>query len=75
MEASDHLVANWLESSEIVDREKVLAILRNRFPGSAPDQLAAAANALLGLKREWREVVSFDSAEGRRFKVLEHVGD
>src|SRR5262249_60237790 len=40
----------------MVDREKVLAVLTRRFPGSRPDQLAAAANAIVGLDEEWEDV-------------------
>jgi hypothetical protein len=40
----------------MVDREKVLAVLRKRFPGAAGQQLAAAANAIVGLDDEWEEV-------------------
>jgi hypothetical protein len=78
----------------MIDREKVLAILRKRFPGATPDEVAAAANAIVGLRDEWREVESFDAdmerhlaackctdttwfirlfAQGRRYKLFEHV--
>ena len=41
----------------MVDREKVLAVLKNRFPGAATGAIAAAANALVGLDEdEWEEV-------------------
>ncbi len=40
----------------MVDREKVLAVLTRRFPGSGSDQLAAAANAIVGLDDEWEDV-------------------
>jgi hypothetical protein len=40
----------------MVDREKVLAVLRKRFPGAKPDQMAAAANAIVGLDDEWEDV-------------------
>jgi hypothetical protein len=33
----------------MLDREKVEAILIRRFPGAAPHQVAAAANAIMGL--------------------------
>jgi hypothetical protein len=45
------------------------------FSAATADQLAAAANALVGLKGEWCEVTSFHSVEGRRFKLYERVGD
>ena len=40
----------------MVDRETVLAVLKKRFPGSSPDQVAAAANAIVGLPDEWEDV-------------------
>ena len=40
----------------MIDREKVLAVLLRRFPGASPDQVAAAANAIVGLDDEWEEV-------------------
>jgi hypothetical protein len=40
----------------MIDREKVLAVLSKRFPGSTPEQRAAAANALVGLTDEWEDV-------------------
>ncbi len=40
----------------MIDRQKVEAILSCRFPGATWAQLAAAANALMGLPEEWEEV-------------------
>ena len=40
----------------MVDRWKVEAILTRRFPGVSEQQVAAAANALMGLGDEWEEV-------------------
>lgn len=40
----------------MLDREKVVAVLKRRFPGSAIEQVAAAANAIVGLEDEWVEV-------------------
>jgi hypothetical protein len=40
----------------MVDREKVLAVLGRRFPDARPEQLAAAANAIVGLDDEWEDV-------------------
>jgi hypothetical protein len=40
----------------MVDREKVLAVLAKRFPGAPAEQVAAAANAIVGLGDEWEEV-------------------
>ena len=42
----------------MIDREKVLAVLQKRFPGAATDQVAAAANAIVGLADEWLDVTS-----------------
>jgi hypothetical protein len=42
----------------MIDREKVLAVLQKRFPGASPDQLAAAANAIVGLPDEWIDVTA-----------------
>lgn len=41
----------------MLDRQKVEAILGRRFPGAARDQVAAAANAIMGLGDEWEEVL------------------
>ena len=40
----------------MLDREKVVAVLKRRFPGSPIEQVAAAANAIVGLEDEWVEV-------------------
>ena len=41
----------------MVDREKALAVLKNRFPRAAGGTIAAAANALVGLDEgEWEEL-------------------
>lgn len=40
----------------MLDREKVVTVLKRRFPGSAISQVAAAANAIVGLEDEWVEV-------------------
>ena len=42
----------------MIDREKVLAVLQKRFPGSTLDQRAAAANAIVGLADEWVDVTA-----------------
>jgi hypothetical protein len=51
----------------MVDREKVLAVLRRRFPGSKPDQVAAAANAIVGLEDEWEDVSAKEVELGYHF--------
>jgi hypothetical protein len=40
----------------MIDRQKVESILSCRFPGAPREQLAAAANALMGLPEEWEEL-------------------
>jgi hypothetical protein len=41
----------------MVDRQKVEAILTHRFPDATRAQIAAAANAIMGLDDEWEEMV------------------
>jgi hypothetical protein len=53
----------------MVDREKVLAVLTRRFPGSRPDQLAAAANAIVGLDDEWEDVSQRQDEFGYNFSA------
>jgi hypothetical protein len=64
----------------MVDREKVLAVLRRRFPGASEMETAAAANAIVGLDDEWREVDCTDLRElvdrlraGYEFRLLERL--
>jgi hypothetical protein len=53
----------------MIDREKVLAVLRKRFPGAAPDQVAAAANAIVGLDEEWEDVSGRERELGYHFSI------
>jgi hypothetical protein len=53
----------------MVDREKVLAVLHKRFPGSTPAQLAAAANAIVGLEDEWQDVTGHEPEFGYHFSA------
>lgn len=53
----------------MIDREKVLAVLRKRFPGAGPDQVAAAANAIVGLDDEWEDVTGHEPEFGYHFSV------
>ena len=53
----------------MIDREKVLAVLHKRFPGSTPDQVAAAANAIVGLEDEWEDVTAREPELGYHFSV------
>ena len=64
----------------MIDREKVLAVLRRRFPGASDIDRAAAANAIVGLDDEWREVECTDLRElverlreGRELRLLERL--
>jgi len=51
----------------MLDRQKVEAILTRRFPGSTSDRIAAAANAIMGLKDEWEEVLHGDEQFGYHY--------
>lgn len=53
----------------MVDREKVLAVLMRRFPGAAREQLAAAANAIVGLEDEWEDVSSREDQLGYHYSA------
>jgi hypothetical protein len=53
----------------MVDREKVLAVLTRRFPGARPDQLAGAANAIVGLDDEWEDVSERQDELGYNFSA------
>jgi hypothetical protein len=68
----------------MLDREKIVAVLRKRFVGAGTDQIAAAANAIVGLEDEWEEVTLSDALscsdscyltraiqDGTQFKVLQ----
>lgn len=48
----------------MIDREKVLTVLQKRFPGARLTELAAAANAIVGLEPEFEAV---SAGEMRRF--------
>jgi hypothetical protein len=53
----------------MVDREKVLAVLAKRFPGATTDQMAAAANAIVGLDEEWEEVSEREDQMGYHYSA------
>jgi hypothetical protein len=53
----------------MVDREKVLAVLAKRFPGATPQDMAAAANAIVGLEDEWEEVSHREEELGYHFSA------
>ena len=42
----------------MIDRERVLAVLQKRFPGSTSEERAAAANAIVGLDDDWVDVTA-----------------
>ena len=44
----------------MIDRQKLESVLSRRFPGATSQQIAAAANAIMGLEDEWEEVVASD---------------
>jgi hypothetical protein len=44
----------------MIDREKVLTVLRRRFGGATDETLAAAANAIVGLPDEWEDITYED---------------
>jgi hypothetical protein len=48
----------------MLDRQKVEAILSRRFAGATRDQVATAANAIMGLSDEWEEVLHDDQRSG-----------
>jgi len=48
----------------MLDRQKVEAVLIRRFPGSALQQVAAAANAIMGMDDEWEEILDRELYRG-----------
>lgn len=57
----------------MVDREKVLTVLSRRFPGASADQIAATANAIVGLSDEWEEVTDREGELGYQYST--HCSD
>jgi hypothetical protein len=56
----------------MLDREKVVAVLKHRFPGAAAEQVAAATNAIVGLPDEWVELPApFVEPDGQRLSVCD----
>jgi len=51
---------------EMIDRQKVETILRNRFRSASWADIAAAANAIMGLGDEWLEIECQDPARVTR---------
>lgn len=58
----------------MIDREKVLTVLRRRFPGAPAADLAAAANAIVGLPDEWDDVTESEPALLARIYGADLVG-
>jgi len=48
----------------MLDRQKIEAILARRFSGASASQIAAAANAIMGLGDEWEEILEQDRVLG-----------
>jgi hypothetical protein len=44
----------------MIDREKVVTVLRRRFPGATHETVAAAANAIVGLPDEWEDITPLE---------------
>ncbi len=62
------------------ERERVLHVLRRRFPTASPGSVAAAANAIVGLEDEWQEVACTTLEDlmdrlrrGHEFRLLERL--
>lgn len=57
-----HAVAGrgTVRGEEMIDREKVLTVLRRRFVGATDRDLASAANAIVGLEDEWEDVTALE---------------
>ena len=51
----------------MVDREKVIVVLRRRFPAARAEDIATAANAIVGLEPEYRAI---EIAEIHRLECL-----
>jgi hypothetical protein len=53
----------------VVDREKVMTVLRRRFPEAPSTQVAAAVNAIVGLEDDWEEVTDHERDFGYHSSV------
>jgi hypothetical protein len=51
----------------MLDRQKIEAILRRRFTGATDQQIATAANAIMGLDEEWEEVADANREFGYHY--------
>jgi hypothetical protein len=54
----------------MLDRDKIVAVLKKRFPSASTAQIAAAANAIVGLDDEWEEIALADVTPCQRFCYL-----
>ena len=60
----------------MIDRQKLETLLCRRFPGGTREQIATAANAIMGLEDEWIEVstdicaLAREADAGTEFRVL-----
>jgi hypothetical protein len=43
-------------ATAMLDRDKIVTVLKRRFPAAGVGQVAAAANAIVGLDDEWEEL-------------------
>lgn len=64
----------------MVDREKVLTVLLKRFPEAAANDVAAAANAIVGLESEYvpvgpADLTQFECCAGRQSYTLRHLAN
>jgi hypothetical protein len=53
----------------MLDRQKIEAILRRRFTGATDQQIATAANAIMGLDEEWEEVADANREFGYHYST------
>ena len=53
----------------MLDRQKLETLLSRRFPGASRDQVAAAANAIMGLDDEWEDVSHREPELGYHFSI------
>jgi hypothetical protein len=68
------------ERDAVIDREKVLAVLVKRFPDARLCDVAAAANAIVGLEPEYAalsatEVTRFECEAGARHYSTRHLAN
>jgi hypothetical protein len=64
----------------MIDREKVLAVLLKRFPDAAVNDVATAANAIVGLEPEYvpmptKDLVRFECEAGAQTYTSRHVAN